>query len=218
MHRRFPVIYILLLGLLVGAYYYLDQRAQSADADIADIAITFAPEAEIAYLFASEDGAPTSIRVESSKTGEVVELARNAENAWALILPIEASAEQGSSEAAASQLTTIRISDRLPNINPKDVGLDVPAYKLTVKFTNGVERIAEIGVITPTENGYYVRIDGEIVIVSRNAIDALVGLLTNPPYVETPTPSPVPATETKTPLPSTPEAGTATNETATPKP
>lgn len=187
MHRRFPVIYILLLGLLVGAYYYLDQRAQSADADIADIAITFAPEAEIAYLFASEDGAPTSIRVES-QTGEVVELARNAENAWALILPSEASAEQGSSEAAASQLTSILINDRLPNINPKDVGLDVPAYKLTVKFTNGVERIAEIGVITPTENGYYVRIDGEIVIVSRNAIDALIGLLTNPPYAETPTP------------------------------
>ncbi len=187
MHRRFPVIYILLLGLLVGAYYYLDQRAQSADADIADIAITFAPEAEIAYLFASEDGAPTSIRVES-QTGEVVELARNAENAWALILPSEASAEQGSSEAAASQLTSILINDRLPNISPKDVGLDVPAYKLTVKFTNGVERIAEIGVITPTENGYYVRIDGEIVIVSRNAIDALIGLLTNPPYAETPTP------------------------------
>ncbi len=187
MHRRFPVIYILLLGLLVGAYYYLDQRAQSADADIADIAITFAPEAEIAYLFASEDGAPTSIRVES-QTGEVIELARNAENAWALILPTEASAEQGSSEAAASQLTSILINDRLPNISPKDVGLDVPAYKLTVKFTNGVERIAEIGVITPTENGYYVRMDGEIVIVSRSAIDALIGLLTNPPYAETPTP------------------------------
>ena len=216
MHRRFPVIYILLLGLLVGAYYYLNQRAQSADTDIADIAITFAPEEEIAYLFSSEDGTPTGIRVES-QTGEVVELARNAENAWALILPIEASAEQGLSEAVASQLTTIRISDRLPNINPKDVGLDAPAYTLTVKFTNGVERIAEIGVITPTENGYYVRIDGEIVIVRRNAIDALVGLLTNPPYAETPTPSPATATDVP-PLPSTPEAGTVTNKTATPKP
>jgi hypothetical protein len=171
----------------VGAYYYLDQRAQSADADIADIAITFAPEAEIAYLFASENGTPTSIRVES-QSGETVELARNAENAWALILPTEASAEQGASEAAASQLTSILINDRLPNISPKDVGLDVPVYTLTVKFSTGVERIAEIGVITPTENGYYVRMDGEIVIVSRSAIDALIGLLTNPPYAETPTP------------------------------
>jgi hypothetical protein len=59
---------------------------------------------------------------------------------------------------------------------------------LTVKFSTGVERFAEIGVITPTENGYYVRIDGEIVIVSRSAIDAFIGLLANPPYAETPTP------------------------------
>ena len=93
-----------------------------------------------------------------------------------------------------------------------------PEYKLSVKFTNGVERNAQIGVITPTENGYYASIDGEIVIVSRSALDALIGLLNNPPYAETLTPSPVPATTTETPLPSTPEAGTATNETATPKP
>ena len=106
----------------------------------------------------------------------------------------------------------------LPIFSPKDVGLDAPEYKLSVKFTNGVERIAEIGVITPTENGYYVSIDGKIVIVSKSAIDALIGLLTNPPYAETLTPSPVPATATETPLPSTPETATATNATATPKP
>ena len=180
--RRSTIIYILLLGVMAGAYYYLTNREQPAD-----ITVTVEPTAKVSYLFTADDGTPTSIRVES-QSGEVVELARNAENAWALILPSEASAEQGSSEAAASQLTTIRISDHLPNISPKDVGLDVPAYTLTVKFTTGVERIAEIGVITPTENGYYVRMDGEIVIVSRNAIDALIGLLTNPPYAETPTP------------------------------
>ena len=134
-----------------------------------------------------------------------------------MTLPFEASAEQGASEAAASQIITIRITDRLPNISPKDVGLDAPQYKLIVQFTSGVERIAEIGVITPTESGYYVGMDGEIMIVSRSAIDALIGLLTNPPYAETPTPSPIPATATETPLPSsTPEPATATNETATP--
>ena len=180
--RRSTVIYLLLFLGMAGAYYFINNRPKPAD-----IALTVTPESPASYLFSSDDGTPTSIRVES-QAGEVVELARNAENAWALILPIEASAEQGSSEAAASQLTSIRISDRLPNISPKDVGVDVPAYTLTVKFTNGVERIVEIGVITPTENGYYVQTDGEIVIVSRSAIDALIGLLTNPPYAETPTP------------------------------
>jgi hypothetical protein len=183
--RRSTVLYLLLFLGMAGFYYYLNNRPEPAD-----ITVTVEPQAVVEYLFSSDDGTPTSIRVES-QTGEVVELARNAENAWALILPIEASAEQGSSEAVASQLTTIRISDRLPNISPKDVGLDVPAYTLTVKFSTGVERFAEIGVITPTENGYYVRIDGEIVIVSRSAIDAFIGLLANPPYAETPT-SPLP--------------------------
>ena len=180
--RRSTVIYILLFLGMAGAYYYLNNRPEPAD-----IAVTVTPEAAIEYLFSSADGNITSIRVES-QTGEIVEMARNAENAWALIRPTEAAAEQGAAEAAASQLTTVRISEHLPNISPKDVGLDVPAYSLSVKFTNGVERIAEIGVITPTESGYYVSIDGEIVIVSRGAIDTLIGLLANPPYAETPTP------------------------------
>ena len=216
--RRSTVIYILLFLGMAGAYYYLNNRPEPAD-----ITVTVEPETVVEYLFSSADGVPTSIRMES-QTDEIVELARNAENAWALVLPFETAAEQGASEAAASQITTIRITDRLPNINPKDVGLDTPAYKLIVQFTSGVKRIAEIGVITPTESGYYVSMDGEIVIVSRSAIDALIGLLTNPPYAETPTAtvapsqSPIPVTATQTPLPSTPEPATATNETATPKP
>jgi hypothetical protein len=209
--RRSTVIYILLFIAMAGAYYFLNNREKPAD-----IALTLTPEDTVSYLFSSSDGVPTSIRVEA-KTGEVVELVRNADKAWVVKLPFEASAEQGSSEAAASQITTIRITDRLPNINPKDVGLDAPDYKLIVKFDN-VERIAEIGVVTPTGNGYYARAGDEIVIVSKSAIDALIGLLTNPPYAETLTPSPIPATATETPLPATPEIATATNETATPKP
>ena len=209
--RRSTVVYLLLFVVMAGAYYFLNNREKPAD-----IALTLTPEETISYLFSSSDGVPTSIRVEA-KTGEVVELARNADKAWALKLPFEASAEQGSSEAAATQITTIRITDRLPNISPKDVGLDAPDYKLIVKFNN-VERIAEIGVVTPTGNGYYARTGNEIVIVSKSAIDAIIGLLTNPPYAETLTPSPIPATATETPLPATPEIATATNETATPKP
>ena len=211
--RRSTVIVVLLFLVMAGGYYFLNNRPKPAD-----IALTLEPADTISYLFSSADGVPVSIRVES-KTGEVVELARNAENAWALTRPFEAAAEQGSAEAAASQITTLRILDRLPNISPKDVGLDVPEYTLIVKFTNAVERIAEIGVVTPTGSGYYVRTNNEIVSVSASAIDAIIGLLTNPPYAETPTPSPIPPTATNSPPPSsTPEAGTATNGPATPVP
>ena len=207
--RQSTVIYLLLFLVLVGAYYYLNNREQPAD-----IALTVEPGSEISYLFTAEDGLPTSIRIES-KAGDTVEVARNAENAWALILPIEATADQGMAEAAASQVTTMQILDRLPDIDPEIVGLTDPEYILVIKFTSGVERNVKIGVITPTESGYYVQnADGQIVIVSKSSVDALLGLLNNPPYLETPTPSSIAPSET--PVPPTQEAGTPSNETPTP--
>jgi len=195
--RRSTVVYLLLLLVLAGVYYYLNNREQPAD-----ITVTLEPESQVSYLFTAEDGLPTGIRIEA-KTGETVQVARGADEAWALMLPIEAKADQAAAEAAASQVTTLRILDRVPDVDPEIVGLSVPEYTLIIRFTSGVERKAEIGVITPTESGYYVRnADGEIVIVSKSSLDSLLGLLTNPPYLETP-------------LPSTPETG---GETVTPTP
>ena len=203
MIRRPTVVYIVLLLVLAGAYYYLNNREQPAE-----IELTVEPSSEVAqeYLFTAEEGTPTSIRIES-KSGETVEVARGEDNAWTLIQPVEAKADQGAAEAAASQVTTMPILDAVPDLDPAIIGLDDPEYVLTMKFTGGGERTVDVGVITPTESGYYVRESDKIVIVSRSAIDALLGLLTNPPYLETPTPAPV-----------TPEAGTPSSESATPQP
>lgn len=196
--RRSTVVFLLLLLVLAGVYYFLNHGEKPAD-----ITVTLEPESQ--YLFTADDGLPTSIRIEA-KTGETVEVARGADEAWALILPVTAKADQAAAEAAASQVTTLRILDNVPDIDPEIVGLSVPEYTLIIRFTGGVERKAEIGVITPTESGYYVRnADGEIVIVSKSSVDSLLGLLTNPPYPETP-------------LPSTPEAGTPPVETPSPVP
>jgi len=211
--RRSTVAYLLVFLAFAGAYYFIQNRKQ---AEPVDVIVTLEPTTEISYLFDAAEGLPTNIRIES-KTGETVEVARNAENIWNLILPIEASADQGMVEAAASQVTTMRIQDRIPNIDLEVVGLKSPEYTLTIKFTSGVERKAQIGVITPSEGGYYVRNteNGEVLIVSRDALDALLNMLTTPPYLETPTPSP---TATETPLPSsTPEAVTPATGTATPQ-
>ena len=207
--RQSTVIYLVLFLLVIGAYYYLNNREQPAD-----IALTLEPTAEVSYLFAAEDGLPTSIRIES-KAGNTVEVARNAENAWELILPSEATADQASAEAAASQVTTMQILDRLPDIDPEIVGLTDAEYNIFVKFTSGGERNVKIGVITPTESGYYVQnTDGETVIVSKSSVDALLGLLNNPPYLETPTPDLIALTETL--IAPTQEADTPSNETPTP--
>jgi len=214
--RRPTVVYLVLLLALAGVYYYLNNRAEPAD-----ILVTVGPTAEISYLFTAEDGTPTSIHIES-KAGDVAEVARGVDNAWALILPVAAKADQASAEAAASQVTTMRILETIPQIDLEIVGLKTPEYVLTIKFTSGVERKAEIGVVTPSESGYYVRADDRIVIVGRSSVDSLLGLLTNPPYLETPTPSltptltAIPATASPTPVPSTSEADATATGTATP--
>jgi hypothetical protein len=98
----------------------------------------------------------------------------------------------------------MRVLETVPDVDLSIVGLQDPEYVLTIEFTSGGERSVDVGVITPSESGYYVRDGEKVVIVSRSAIDALLGLLTSPPYLETPTP------ETG--------VGTASNETATPQP
>lgn len=184
--RRSTIIYLVLFAIVLGAGYYLNNRAKTAEAEATPEA-TLPP---IEYLFTSADGTPTSMRIES-KAGEVVQVARNAENAWAVILPVEAAADQGSAEAAATQVTTMRILERVPNLAPETVGLDDPEYTFSFQFSGGSERVIEVGVLTPTQSGYYVSgEDGGIVIVSRSAVDALLGLLTSPPYAPTETPPP----------------------------
>ena len=184
--RRSTVIYLILFAVVLGAAYYFNNKTETAEAE----ATPEATSAPIEYLFTSADGLPTRIKIES-KAGEVVEVARNAENVWVLILPEEVAADQGSVEAAASQVTTMRILERVPSLAPDTVGLGDPEYTMSLQFTSGVERNIEIGVLTPTGRGYYLRVDdAEIVIVSNSAVDSLLGLLNNPPYAPTETPSP----------------------------
>lgn len=210
MIRRSTVVYILILVVLVGAYFYIKNRSQSK----ADIALTLTPEVTsepVRYLFTSDEGVPSSIRIQS-KAGETVELSRDASGAWALTQPVAAKADQGSTEAAATQVETMRILSQVPTLDPSVAGLKNPEYVLTVKFSK-MERTVNIGVVTPSENGYFVQdaSGGDIQIVSKSAVDALLTLLTAPPYLETLTPSP---TVTGTPPTSTP----APNETATTQP
>jgi hypothetical protein len=200
MIRRSTVVYIVLLLVLVGAYYYLNNREQPAE-----IELTLEPGSEVSveeFLFTAEEGTPNGIRIES-KSGETVEVRRGEDNAWTLTQPVEAQADQAAAEAAASQVTAMPVLDTVPDVDPGIVGLEDPEYHLTIKFTNGGERSVDVGVITPTESGYYVRDADKILIVSRSAIDPLLGLLTSPPYMETPTSSPgtpeVGASETATP-------------------
>lgn len=197
MIRRSTWIALIILVALGGLIYYLNWEKQVAQVESKDV-----PTPTVNYLFGTSDGQPTSIKIEDA-TGSVVEVARDANQAWAISQPFQAEADQGTSEAAATQISSLRPTDEI-DLGPDLLGLDKPAYTVAIGFDSGKQHVMKIGSITPTQNGYYVQVDtNKPVIVSKASIDALLNLFTSPPYKETPTPSPTPVPPTATPAPVT---------------
>ena len=175
-------ITVLIFIGLIGAAVYLNRQKDTAEVEVT-------PASEPSYLFsATTDGNPTSIEIKPAEGGETVRIARNAENAWALELPVEAEADQGLSEAAATQISALEILDPI-DADPAIFGLDNPAYVITLEFDGGKKHTLEVGDSTPTSKGYYVRVDSDkMMIVDLSGIDSLLQLAAFPPYLATATP------------------------------
>ena len=106
---------------------------------------------------------------------------------WLIEQPRPALAEQGVAEMAATQLLTVRVINQMEGASLAVVGLDSPAYTLTVAFSDGSEDVIRIGGKTPTNSGYYaVRNEGPVLVLTRKDLEPLLGLLTYPPYQPTP--------------------------------
>jgi len=180
--RRGTWIALVIFLALVGVWIYLDRKEPPLEEAQAT------PTSVVKYLFDETAGLPTSISIEA-KSGEKVAIERNEKGDWVLLQPIEAEANQGSAEAAASQLTALRVLSK-PEVALVDAGLVEPSYVMTVKLTGGREEVVRIGDLTPTGSGYYTKINdrNEVLIVDQTGLDALLTMVTSPPYVETPTP------------------------------
>jgi hypothetical protein len=207
MVRRSTWFALILLAALIGFAIYLKQKPESP---AGEEGLTATPQSQ--SLFGSEAGQPDSILI-SSSAGETVELALGADKTWALKQPVEAAADQGQAQAAATQIGAI---ENLGVVDaPLDaVGLAPPAYTITLGFAGGARHTLEVGDQTPSGTGYYLRMDGGKVVIASGA-ESLLELLTAPPYQETPTPSPEPATATPTVRAAT---GTPATGPATPTP
>ncbi len=194
--RNTWIALVLLAGLIAFAYYYKNQKALNAMEELA-------PSADQpALLFTAEEGQASSIKVVAS-AGGIVELGRDDQGQWVLKSPQDAPADQGLAEAAASQVSTLRILDEV-DLAPDLIGLSQPAYVMSLGFTAGSKHSLEVGDKTPSESGYYVRVDGgRTVILSAPGLEALINLVDFPPYAATPTPLPATATPaaTASPLP-----------------
>ncbi len=202
-------IALALLAVMVGLAIFVSQKKGAAETEAT-------PTAGTTNLFAPAEGTPSSIEVKPAE-GDAVRIVRNEKNVWAMELPLETEADPGASEAAATQISALKIVSTVEG-KPDIFGFDKPAYVITIGFAGGKQHTLEIGDKTPTDSGYYVRIDkDQMVIADLNGIESLLNLQAFPPYLNTPTPtpSPVPPTETPTATQS-PTATPETTATSTP--
>jgi hypothetical protein len=185
---------ILLLAALIGFAYYLKKQKDAPNLDAT-------PTPGITYVFTSEDGLPSGIEITPAEgDAQRVKVEHGTDGLWKLSLPLEAQANQGSAQAAADQIASLRMLGEV-NAALDILGLDKPTYIINISFTGGKTHKLEVGSVTPTQSGYYTRVDGDkIVIISKDGIDALLNLQASPPYLATPSPSPLPPTETPVPV------------------
>jgi len=181
--KRSTWIVLGLFLLLASLTIYLNQKEPATE----ETEIT--PSATAEFLLSDSDGLPTRISIESD-TGEQVVIARKETGEWAVKQPLEAEADQGAAEAAATQLKALRVISH-PEVDPDIVGLNRPSYTMIVKLTSGSEKTVRIGELAPTGSGYYANTNNseEVLILSQNGLDSLLNLLESPPYESTATPS-----------------------------
>jgi hypothetical protein len=205
--RRSTWVALLVLVIVVGVLLYLNRQKQT----VKEMAQSF-PTLPSRTVFGDLEGAVNRIQIQSA-SGKTVEMALNMQGDWDIILPIEGVAGGGVMEGAISQLDTMRFTSEIQDLALADIGLDQPQYILTLRLKAGGKRVIEVGDKTPSQTGYYIRLDGtRLLVVEADAIDSLLIMFEQPPYWETPTPSP-------TPLGAYPEPGTAVStESVTPAP
>jgi hypothetical protein len=208
--RRNTWILLVLFAALVGFAFYL----KSNKAKVAAAATPTNASSASAVLFSPNEGSPTDVKLEDS-TGKTVEIARNETGVWVLKAPTAVAANQGSAEAAATQVASLRVLSSV-QLGFDIVGLDKPSHTMSITFSGGKTHKLAIGSVTPIQDGYYTSLDGgPVQVVDKQGLDALLPLLGEPPYAATltppvlPTVSPVPETPTSEPT-SIPPGSTGT--------
>jgi hypothetical protein len=185
MVRRPAWILLVILALVVGVYFFVKSQALKGNQD------TPTPTSNI-YLITQADGALQSLHIYDNK-GSNFQMQRDLSKTWVITSPKSGVADQGLAGAAEAQIGALRVVTILEN--PPDastIGLDDPVDTMDLGFVNDTRHIIEVGNITPTNSGYYIRFDkGNTYIIEQSGIDALLTLLASPPYPATETPSPV---------------------------
>jgi hypothetical protein len=198
MDRRITYGLLITLAVLIVLAGLLDSNIlQPAPTEAGSVTATLAP------LWSVDGESINLIRIEDLTNGTHVEVQKNQKGTWLVMdIPSE-EADQSKVAAVINSLSKLQVyHDYGEDLKPEEFNLDKPLYKLTVKTADAKTFVLEIGAVTPTGTGYYVRMEGskKIVSVQSAFLSSAIDFLSNKPLPATETPTPT-ITPTETPLP-----------------
>lgn len=191
------IILLIFLAVLGGGLYF--QKYQS------ERAAQVTPTSENKLLFLGlEKTQIKGFEIDSSQ-GKKFSVARTENGEWVVAGYTAADTNTYSIEDMLKKITSLTVMSDLESAPDLSlIGLLTPSYIFKVTQTDGQQLTAYIGGLTPTNSGYYARLEGgSPVVVSKYAVDNLVAFLEKPPVatpVTTVTPT-VTEEVTQTPQP-----------------
>jgi hypothetical protein len=194
--KRSTWIMLILLALAGGLYWYLQQPGNLVSKALNAGAT---PTSEVLHTLISPDYAVNGLAIQEA-SGQSVSLAKE-DGIWMVTAGEKGPADQSAAEAAITEAQALQVEAKVASTTDLAAfGLDQPAYLLTLAIENGTPITIKIGSPTVTDNGYYVqKEDGSVAVVNKYGLEALIGLISQPPFP--PTPTPVSAEETPAPTP-----------------
>ncbi|MCS6993167.1 MAG: DUF4340 domain-containing protein [Anaerolineales bacterium] len=187
--RRSTVVMLLLLVVVAALYWYMQQPENVIERVLQPTPT--ATKADLGYIIAPEKGQPTRIVIEPAQ-GSPITLDKTS-GIWLLTTPEKnGPADPNSVDLAATGLTALRILSKIEPAPPlSQIGLEPPAYRVSVTMSDGSKVDFHVGAKTVTQSGYYIRTaDGNLVVTAAYNIDSLLKLAGEPPFLQTATPTP----------------------------
>jgi len=179
------------------------------------------PAASLEPLWQVESSEIATLTVEDLQAGTVLQLERDPEDLWQIVLPEALPADPGRVERAVSWISapTPR-AEVLAALDLTAFELDQPHYRVEIVLRDGERHEFSVGRTSPTGDSRYASTPDRpgVQILSLVGLEEVLNLaadlLPTPTPEPTPSPSPAPTTGTPTTPGPSPEAGT----TETPSP
>jgi hypothetical protein len=179
-------IFVILIGFTVVFQRYQANKAGNS--------ATATPTTPPVYLNNLGESEIKDIKI-ADNTGSYIDLYRDpASSNWAIEgVPAE-QADSAKIQSISDELASLQVQETLTEtISLASVGLETPAYTITLTTSNDSQSVTYVGTQTAIGSGYYVREnDGQIMIVDKSSLDNILNLLKEPPLMPTASPQVTP--------------------------